>query len=244
MIADAAAARVDEADAARLPRIKATAFGTISPRSTASIAACTMTEPKNFALRFSGVLRRRAARSHAAALHVRQDRSRTQGGARRPRRPAARSPTRPPVMSRSMPRARTGASSSRASSATCSTTASTRSARRCSSIERRRQQGRLDPGSPAHRGAARRGPGAARRGDGWARRQALAGLRALIGIADADIDDDELAADRARRSRRRRAATAARRRSRRRRARARGDELAEMAAAYYWPGPRARRPAR
>ena len=28
---DAAAARVDEADAARLPRLKATAFGTISP---------------------------------------------------------------------------------------------------------------------------------------------------------------------------------------------------------------------
>jgi outer membrane protein TolC len=52
---DAAAARVDEADAARLPRIKATAFGTISPEIRCLDAACTMTEPKNFALKFSGL---------------------------------------------------------------------------------------------------------------------------------------------------------------------------------------------
>ncbi len=51
----AAEARVDEADAARLPRVKATAFATISPEIRCVDAACTMTEPKNFALRFSGL---------------------------------------------------------------------------------------------------------------------------------------------------------------------------------------------
>jgi outer membrane protein TolC len=54
--ADAASARVDEADAARLPRIKATAFGTISPEITCvDPPSCTQTEPQNFALRFDGV---------------------------------------------------------------------------------------------------------------------------------------------------------------------------------------------
>ena len=51
----AAEARVDEADAARLPRVKATAFGTISPEIKCIDAGCTMTEPKNFALKFSGL---------------------------------------------------------------------------------------------------------------------------------------------------------------------------------------------
>jgi outer membrane protein TolC len=51
----AAEARVDEADAARLPRVKATAFATISPEIKCIDAGCTMTEPKNFALRFSGL---------------------------------------------------------------------------------------------------------------------------------------------------------------------------------------------
>jgi len=52
---DAAAARVDEADAARLPRLKATAFGTISPDIKCTTPECYATEPKNFALRFDGV---------------------------------------------------------------------------------------------------------------------------------------------------------------------------------------------
>jgi outer membrane protein len=51
----AAAARVDEADAARLPRVKATAFGTISPEIRCVDAACTQTDPTNFALKFSGL---------------------------------------------------------------------------------------------------------------------------------------------------------------------------------------------
>ena len=51
----AAAARVAEADAARLPRVKATAFGTISPKIECVDVACTETSPKNFALAFDGV---------------------------------------------------------------------------------------------------------------------------------------------------------------------------------------------
>ncbi len=53
---EAAAAQVDEADAARLPRIKATAFGTISPdiKCDDPQMSCTHTSPTTFALRFSG----------------------------------------------------------------------------------------------------------------------------------------------------------------------------------------------
>lgn len=51
----AAAARIDEADAARLPRIKATAFGTLSPKITCDNPDCTQTSPENFAFRFTGV---------------------------------------------------------------------------------------------------------------------------------------------------------------------------------------------
>lgn len=52
---EAAAARVDEADAARLPRVKATAFATVSPKITCLDLDCTQTVPRNFALDFSGV---------------------------------------------------------------------------------------------------------------------------------------------------------------------------------------------
>src|SRR5687767_2950752 len=51
----AAAARVREADAARLPRIKATAFGTISPEVDCLDAVCTQTSIQDFALEFDGV---------------------------------------------------------------------------------------------------------------------------------------------------------------------------------------------
>ncbi len=50
-----AAARVDEADAARLPRIKATAFGTLSPDIDCLNTDCTRTGPPNFAFDFKGV---------------------------------------------------------------------------------------------------------------------------------------------------------------------------------------------
>src|SRR5512146_412936 len=51
---DMAAARSDEADAARMPRFKATAFGTVSPKIHCLDAACDQTSPKNFAFRFNG----------------------------------------------------------------------------------------------------------------------------------------------------------------------------------------------
>jgi outer membrane protein TolC len=51
---EAAAARVDEADAARLPKIKLTALGTISPKINCDNPECTETSPTNFALRFDG----------------------------------------------------------------------------------------------------------------------------------------------------------------------------------------------
>ena len=50
-----AAARVGEADAARLPRVKATAFGTISPDIDCENPECTVTGPENFAFRFEGL---------------------------------------------------------------------------------------------------------------------------------------------------------------------------------------------
>jgi outer membrane protein len=50
-----AESRVDEADAARMPRFKATAFATISPKIRCTNDDCTKTEPQNFALDFSGV---------------------------------------------------------------------------------------------------------------------------------------------------------------------------------------------
>jgi outer membrane protein len=54
----AAAARVDEADALRLPRIKGTAFATISPEIRCvdpNKADCTHTEPQNWSFNFSGL---------------------------------------------------------------------------------------------------------------------------------------------------------------------------------------------
>ena len=58
---EAAAARSDEADAARMPTGKITGFATISPEihcdgpgESATVQDCSQTDPKNFALRFSG----------------------------------------------------------------------------------------------------------------------------------------------------------------------------------------------
>ncbi len=52
---DAYEARVEQADAARYPKIHASAFVTASPKITCDDPGCTMTEPHNFALEFSGV---------------------------------------------------------------------------------------------------------------------------------------------------------------------------------------------
>ncbi len=51
----AAATQVDEADAARLPKAKVTAFATLSPEIRCREPACTETDPQNFAFRFSGL---------------------------------------------------------------------------------------------------------------------------------------------------------------------------------------------
>ncbi len=52
---DVAEARLGEAKALRLPRIKATLFGTISPEIDCLDPACTRTDPTNFAFRYDGL---------------------------------------------------------------------------------------------------------------------------------------------------------------------------------------------
>lgn len=52
--AQVAAAREDEADAARMPRLSATAFVGPSPKASCSNAECTVTTPQNQSLAFSG----------------------------------------------------------------------------------------------------------------------------------------------------------------------------------------------
>jgi outer membrane protein TolC len=50
-----AAARIDEANAARLPRVRATLFGTISPEIKCLDPQCTRTDPEEFELKFDGL---------------------------------------------------------------------------------------------------------------------------------------------------------------------------------------------
>jgi hypothetical protein len=59
---DAAAARVNEADAARWPRFKGTAFATISPEIRCVDPECNVTEPQNFAWQFAGSFQEWAGR--------------------------------------------------------------------------------------------------------------------------------------------------------------------------------------
>lgn len=56
--ADAAAARISEANAARLPQIKATLFATLSPKITCDNPQCTTTSPTDFAFSFYGLFGR------------------------------------------------------------------------------------------------------------------------------------------------------------------------------------------
>src|SRR6185503_11911235 len=53
--ADAAEARFGEAKALAFPRVKGTLFGTASPKIECVDAACTQTDPENFAFRYSGL---------------------------------------------------------------------------------------------------------------------------------------------------------------------------------------------
>src|ERR1700733_4082471 len=52
---ESAAARVNEADAARYPHMKGTAFATISPKIICDNPDCTQTSPNNFAFAFDGL---------------------------------------------------------------------------------------------------------------------------------------------------------------------------------------------
>lgn len=52
---ETATTRIDEADAARWPKLKVTAFTTLSPKIVCDTPDCVTTSPKNFAFRFSGL---------------------------------------------------------------------------------------------------------------------------------------------------------------------------------------------
>jgi outer membrane protein len=231
----AAAARVDEADAARLPRGKATAFGTLSPEIRCADPACTMTDPKNFALRFSGLF-------GSAQLDITQ-----------------------PVytfgkIAHARSAARAGLDAQRALADEAAGDLAVDAARAYWGVKSARElAGMLEDGideidkalkrfeEPAGKGkpaisiqdrqrvAVLLAEARVQRADAQqAEAQALAGLRALTGVADADVDDAVLAAvERAVPAKpsfeRRPQAVAARTGARA------ADELAEMAASQHFP---------
>ncbi len=133
-------------------------------------------------------VRGRRADRDPAALHVRQDRPRAQRGEGRSRRRGGARRRGRRATSPSTRRARTGASRSRASSPASSTTASTRSRARCwTSFEQSKTSTIVD----RQRVAVLLAEAKSQRADvAQQERAALAGLRAITGIADADLDDD------------------------------------------------------
>jgi len=233
----AAEARVDEADAARWPRFKATAFGTVSPEIRCVDTACTMTEPKNFALKFSGLY-------GSAQLDVTQ-----------------------PVwtfgkISHARTAARAGLDAQRALADEAAGDLAVDAARAYWGVKTARELGAMLEdgideitkalaGLDDRRGGDKRKPEVSiqdrqrvavllaeakvQRADArQAEAEALAGLRALTGLPDADLDDAELAAiERAvparAASEQRPQAVAARTGARA------ADELAEMAASQHFP---------
>ncbi len=190
---DAAAARVAEADAARYPRIKATLYGTVSPEIKCDDPLCQSTSPRNFALRFSGLF-------GSAQLDITQPLY-TFGKIAHARRAA-----------------RAGVDAQRALADEAAGDIAVDAARAYWGVKAARELGfMLDDGIDQIQEAVtklndRTGKDApsvqdrqrvvvllaeakAQRADaGAAERQALAGLRALTGVADADIDDVPLAA--------------------------------------------------
>ncbi len=187
---DAAAARVNEADAARLPRLKATAFGTISPEIGCIDAACIRTDPENFAWNFKGLF-------GGAQVDLTQ-----------------------PVytfgkIANARAAARAGLDAQRALVDEAAGDAAADAAKAYWGLKLARELGyMLDDGieaigkaqatfdeqtdisiSDRQRVAVLLAEAKAQRADAaQAEAQALAGLRALIDAADADIDDTELAA--------------------------------------------------
>lgn len=230
----AAAARVDEADAARLPRIKTTVFGTISPQIECLNADCTQTDPQNFALQFEGVFgggqlditqplytfgkiahARAAARAgvdaqralaNEAAGDLAVDAARAYWGVKLARELGYMLDDGIEEIGKAIARMDERAGTADAPS-----------------IQDRQRVAVLLAEAKVQRAEAAAGE-----------QQALAGLRALTGIADVEVDDTDLAAV-ARElpgpgvAEKRPQAVAAR-------AGARAySELADMAAAYFWP---------
>lgn len=194
--ADAAAAQVAEADAARLPRARGTAFATISPEIRCVDVGCTITEPQNFAFDFHGLF-------GSAQLDITQPLY-TFG-----------------KISHARSAARAGVDARRALADEAAGDLAVDAARAYWGVKTARELGAmLDDGideiDKALKDLEQRGGGGKGKPEvsiqdrqrvavllaearvqraeaSQAELEALAGLRALTGIADADIDDDALA---------------------------------------------------
>ncbi len=224
-------ARVDEADAARYPHIKLSAFGTISPKITCDIPDCTQTSPQNFELAYSGFY-------GSAQLDLTQPLY-TFGKIDHARKAA-----------------RLGVAAENALADEAAGDVAVDAARAYWGVKLAREIGfMLDDGieqiakasaglkdrkdlsiTDRQRVAVLLATAKAQRAEaGQQERAALAGLRAITGLVDADIDDEPLDVakseldasklDGARRPQTRAATQGA----------LAADELAAMQAAYYWP---------
>lgn len=185
-----ARARVDEADAARYPKFKATAFGTISPKIVCDDPSCAFTSPREWAWSFQGFF-------GSAQLDVTQPLY-TFGKIAHAQRAA-----------------RAGVDAQRALANEAAGDAAADAARAYWGLKLARELGgMLDDGieeitkaqaqfgdraeitiQDRQRVAVLLAEAKAQRAEALQGEiQALAGLRAVTGIADAEIDDDELAA--------------------------------------------------
>lgn len=228
----AAAARVTEADAARFPRIKITAFITASPEIDCQDIGCNTTDPQDYAFDFSGVFgggqidvtqplytfgkiahARSAARAglaaqtalaNEAAGDLAVDAAKAYWGAKLAREMGYMLDDGIEQIDKAL-------------------AAMTQGGDKDISIQDRQRVAVLLAEAKVQRADAKLGED-----------QALAGLRALVGIRDADIDDAELAAV----DRKPPANLSGAKRPQAKAARAGAtaqDELAKMQAAYYWP---------
>ncbi|HEX5060780.1 MAG TPA: TolC family protein [Kofleriaceae bacterium] len=190
--ADTAAGRLGEAKALRLPRIKGTFFGTASPKIDCLPPDCTRTDPENFAFRYEGLY-------VGAYLDVEQ-------------------PLFAPGKSHGLEAAKAGVEAQELLADEAAGDLAVDAARAYWGVKLAREMrfmledGIDEIGKAIERMDARTGKDApspqdrqrvavllaeakVQRADAKAaERQALAGLRALTGVADADVDDDPLAA--------------------------------------------------
>jgi outer membrane protein len=231
--ADAAAARISEADAARYPRATATLFGTISPKIECLDPECTMTSPQNFAFAFEGLFGS-AQLDITQPLYTFGKITHARGAARaghEAQRALADEAAGDQVVDAA--RAYWGVKLARELGYMLDDG--------IEEIEQaiERMEGRTGADAPTvqdrQRVAVLLAQARVQRADAAAaERQALAGLRALTQIRDADVDDEPLAAV----ERALPATVAGTSRPQLRAARAgavAADELAEMAEAYYFP---------